>query len=300
MKILLFGKNGQLGWEIQQLLAASATSYGVEQYIALDYPEVDFTHPKSVRMALSNMKEGDVLINAAAYTAVDQAESERELAFAVNRDAPALIAEEAKRIGAFFIHFSTDYVFDGTKNAPYVETDVPHPLSIYGNSKMMGEQAVQAIGGNFIILRTSWVYSLRGDTFVNKVLRWARSQTVLRVVDDQISNPTYAKALASATLMLLQKARQHSFEWLKEHRGLYHLAGSGYTSRYEWALEILKLDPLKEEHIVNQVLPAKTADFRTSALRPLFSALSCQLFTETFGFQLPPWQESLQKALLGE
>jgi len=123
---------------------------------------------------------------------------------------------------------------------------------------------------------------------------------VLRVVDDQISNPTYAKALAAATLTLLQKAYQHSFEWLKERKGLYHLAGSGYISRYEWALEILRLDPLKEEHVVNQVLPAKTADFHTPAVRPLFSALSCQLFAETFGFQLPPWQESLQKALLGE
>lgn len=300
MKILLFGKNGQLGWEICRLLEALPSSSGLELCCALDYPEVDFSQPRDLRAVLTQWKAAEVVINAAAYTAVDKAESEPDLARAVNRDAPQLIAKEAKRTAAFFIHYSTDYVFDGSKSTPYIESDEPHPINTYGLSKWEGEQVVQAVDGNYLILRTSWVYSRRGDTFVNKVLRWARTQSLLKVVDDQISNPTNARALAKATLTLLHMAAQKGLDWLRERKGLYHLAGSGFASRYDWALEILKHDPQKEEHLVQQVQRAKTADFPTPAMRPLFSALSCSRFHETFGYELPAWQESLIEALTSE
>ena len=291
MKILLFGKNGQLGWELQRALAS------FDGLLCFDYPEVDLTKPDNLCQILAQVGKVDVIINAAAYTAVDQAENEPELARAINRDAPALMAEEAKRMGAAFIHYSTDYVYDGKKNEAYIESDEPSPLSMYGLSKLEGDEAVQQVGCHSLILRTSWVYSMRGETFVKKVLRWARSQTTLQIVDDQISNPTWARALAQATVELLLMVKGQGMSWLIERKGLYHLAGSGYVSRYEWAWEIIQNDPRKEEHLVQKILAANTADFPTPAVRPLFSALSCDAFYQAFGFCLPSWRESLEMAL---
>lgn len=286
MRILLLGKYGQLGWELARALPP------LGEVIAADYPEIDLGKPDQVR-AIVRESAANVIINATAYTAVDKAESERDLAFAINATGPGVLAEEAKARGASLIHYSTDYVFDGEKGGPYVETDAPNPLGAYGASKLAGEQAVQAAGGAHLILRTAWVYSLRQGGFVNKVLEWSRKQETLRVVDDQVSNPTWARMLAEITAQMLAGGQ----DCVEAHTGLYHLGGGGYTSRYDWAREILRLDPRREEQITSQVLPARTSDFPTTARRPLFSALDCDRFTSVFGLQLPRWDTSLALAM---
>ena len=293
MKILLLGKNGQLGWELQRCLAP------LGEVRALDYPEIDLANRDSLRDSIRASKP-EVIINATAYTAVDRAESESDLAYAINAAGPAAIAEEAKSLGAALIHFSTDYVFDGTKGKPYVETDTPNPLSIYGKSKLAGEQAVQSVAehGAYLILRTAWVYSLRRDSFISKVLQWARQNETLKIVDDQVSNPTWARMLAQATALLLARAGNNFYPWLAERKGLYHLAGDGFASRLEWARKILALDPHRDEQICKEILPALTSDFPTPAQRPLFSALDCSLFEQTFNLKLPDWQDALRLAVL--
>jgi dTDP-4-dehydrorhamnose reductase len=264
--------------------------------ISFDVPQIDFCHPEQGRQIIRQEKP-TLIVNASAYTAVDRAESEPEKAFAVNYAAPRMMAEEAKLLGAAFIHYSTDYVFDGTKNTPYLETDLPNPLSIYGQSKWKGEQAVLESGACALVLRTAWVYSLRGDTFVNKVLGWAHKQTVMRVVNDQISNPTWARLLAETTAQIIAMGIPNFTDWLESYKGLYHLTSSGYTSRLEWAREILAADPQHEEQTVRQLEAAHSSDFVTPAQRPQFSALNCERFTQTFGLRLPLWQAALHLAM---
>jgi dTDP-4-dehydrorhamnose reductase len=207
------------------------------------------------------------------------------------------MAEEARELGATLIHYSTDYVFDGTQGSAYTENDRTNPLGVYGQSKLAGEQAIQAIGGIFLILRTSWVYSMRRDSFVSKVLEWSRRQTTMRVVQDQVSNPTWCRMLAEITSQVLGMAGEHSSAWLGERSGLYHLAGWGYASRFEWAQAILANDPKREEQAILELLPALTSEFPTPAQRPLFSALNCNRFFDTFGLKLPAWQDALRLAM---
>ena len=286
MKVLLLGNTGQLGWELQRTLQP----FG--DVIALDYPLIDMANPDSIRKTVQQILP-DLIVNATAYTAVDKAESEPELANGINGTGPGVLAEEARKLKAVLLHYSTDYVFDGTKAAPYYETDLPHPINMYGKSKLAGEQAIQSMGGNFLIFRTAWVYSLRRDSFVSKVMGWARKNEVLRVVDDQISNPTWARMLAEITSHVLARGKG----FLQERTGLYHLAGGGFASRYDWALEILKLDPAKHDQTLKELLPASTTEFPTPAQRPLFSALECQKFVQTFELSLPPWKVALELAL---
>jgi dTDP-4-dehydrorhamnose reductase len=290
MRLLLLGKFGQLGWELQRTLAP------VGELIAVDYPEIDLSQPDQISRLVRQVKP-EVIVNATAYTAVDRAESERQVAMNVNARAPGILADEARALGAGLIHFSTDYVFDGIANRPYLESDPPNPLGMYGQSKLDGERAIQAAGGIYLILRTSWVYSLRRDSFVTKVLSWARQQETIKVVSDQVSNPTWARQLAEITAQLLAQAAGNPVGWLAERGGLYHLAGSGHASRLEWAEAILRLDPRREEQVARQVLPALTADFPTPARRPLFSALNCERFASVFSLRLPPWQDALALAL---
>jgi len=290
MKILLLGNTGQLGWELERSLAS------LGQVIATDYPAINLAEPHSV-IPLLHQVSPHIIVNATAYTAVDRAESEPVLTQAINAHTPGLLAAETKRLGAAFIHYSTDYVFDGYKGSPYSEDDQPNPLGVYGKSKLAGEHAALDEGGAALVLRTSWVYSLRRDSFVTKVLSWARQQQTLRLVSDQISGPTWARQLAEITALLLAKAGPDPTGYLAEHAGLYHLAGSGYCSRMEWGREILRLDPNPEEQLTEEILPALTADFPTPAQRPLFSALDCSSFTHTFGLRLPEWQEALRMAL---
>ena len=290
MHILLFGKNGQLGWELERALAT------LGRIFAIDYPDIDLTKPDLI-FPIIEEQHPEVIINATAYTAVDQAESEPEIAMAINGVAPGVMAETARKIGAALIHYSTDYVFDGKKGLPYSEDDTPNPLSVYARSKLTGEEVIKQIDGTYFTFRTSWVYSLRRDSFVTKVLGWSRKNKSIKIVDDQIGNPTWARMLAEITAQLLAKGEPDIKQWIEERKGIYHLAGSGYTSRFQWAQAVLQLDPNKDQQIVEEILPAKTEEFPTVATRPLFSALNCDLFRNTFSLQLPAWEQALKLAM---
>jgi dTDP-4-dehydrorhamnose reductase len=264
--------------------------------LAYDYPEIDFTVPSSLRRLIEDFGP-QIVINAAAYTEVDKAESEAERAKLINAEAPALLAEICRDLGAAFIHYSTDYVFDGQKGTPYTEADAPRPLNVYGQTKLEGEQAVLAVGGTNLIIRTAWVYSVRRDSFVTKVLRWAHSQGEINIVEDQVSNPTWARALAEITAQLLAKAGPDPLPWLKACGGLYHLAGWGFASRLEWAKAIVRNDPNVTQQLAKTMLPVRSVDFPTPATRPHFSALDCSQFERTFALRLPDWEVTLPLAM---
>lgn len=285
-KILLLGNTGQLGWELNRTLLT------LGDLIALDYPQIDMASPSNIRANVQETKP-DLIINATAYTDVDKAESEPELAKAINATGVEILAEEAKKRGAALIHYSTDYVFDGKKGSPYTEADQPTPINVYGETKLAGERAVQEIGGVYWLFRTSWVYSLRRPCFVTKVLEWARQHQTLRIVDDQVSSPTWARTLAEATAQVIAQGRGDPVAYIQDKTGLYHLAGGGACSRYEWAKAIVDLDPNKHEQVVRDILPAKSADFPTPAERPLKSTLDKTLVTRTFNLGLSHWEEVL-------
>lgn len=290
MRIVLFGKNGQLGWEFQRILPI------LGEVIALGRNEVDVSDLHEIQRSLDELKP-DLIINTSAYTDVDQAEKKSELAMKVNAIAPGVMAEAARKSGKVFIHYSTDYVFDGNTDIPYTEKDLANPLNVYGKSKLEGEESVKQAGDAYLILRTSWVYSLRGNSFLNKVLGWARKNETLRIVSDQISNPTWARMLAEVTSFILVQNPANLLDIIRERRGVYHLANIGYTSRYEWAKQILANDPNVSEQIVQSLESALSKDFPTPAVRPRFSALDCTLFEETFGLQPPEWASMLKLAM---
>jgi len=288
--ILLLGKFGQLGWELHRSLAP------LGDIMAVDYPEINLLELDNL-VALIRQTRPEIIVNATAYTAVDQAEIEPEVAEAINSLAPGSLAELAKENNSAIIHFSTDYIFDGSKGSPYFESDTPNPLGIYGSSKLGGERAIEEVDPAYLIFRTSWVYSLRRESFVTKVLDWARTQSELRIVDDQVSNPTWCRTLAGATALLLAKSGNKPAAWINERRGLYHLAGDGFASRLEWAKLILDLDPQRGQQVVSSLEPAKTSEYPTPAQRPLFSALNCDKFCDTFSIRLPKWQDALELAM---
>jgi dTDP-4-dehydrorhamnose reductase len=290
MKIVLLGKNGQLGWEFQRVLPI------LGEVISLDRTELNLSDLPAIQKILSELKP-NLIINASAYTDVDLAEKEADLAIKINALAPGIMAEMSRKLGAILIHYSTDYVFDGRKNAPYTESDQTNPLNVYGKSKLIGEENIRQAGDAYLILRTSWVYSLRGNSFVNKVLKWSRQNKNLKIVSDQISSPTWARMLAEVTSLVLAQNKKDLYENIHERRGMYHLAGNGSTSRYEWAKHILANDPERSEQIVQAIEPARSEEFPTPAVRPLFSALDCAHFQATFGLQLPGWNSTLQLAM---
>jgi dTDP-4-dehydrorhamnose reductase len=290
MKIVLIGKNGQLGWEFQRILPI------LGEVISLDRTELDLSDIQAIQKILGELKP-NLIINASAYTEVDLAEKETDLAMKVNALAPGVMAEISRKLNAVLIHYSTDYVFDGRKNAPYTESDQTNPLNVYGQSKLIGEENIKQAGHAYLILRTSWVYSLRGNSFVNKVLKWSRQKENLKIVSDQISSPTWARMLAEVTSFALAQNKKDLYETIHERRGIYHLAGSGYTSRYDWAKQILANDPEQSEQIVKAIDPALSEEFPTPAERPLFSALDCARFEATYSLQLPDWNSTLQLAM---
>jgi dTDP-4-dehydrorhamnose reductase len=291
MKIVLFGKNGQVGWELQRILPS------LGQVVALDYDDLNLADLKAVQTRLDELRP-DLIINASAYTAVDRAETERDVAMKVNGGAPGVMAEATRRSGGMLVHYSTDYVFDGTKGSPYVETDLPNPLNVYGESKLAGEVAIQQAAEAYLILRTSWVYSLRLQSgFVKKVLAWARQKETLRIVDDQIGCPTWARMLAETTALLIAKAGDGPVDYFKQNHGIYHVAGKGSASRYEWAQTILANDPRRDEQCVHQLEPAQSSDFPEPATRPAYSVLNSTLFENVFNLCIPDWKESLKLAM---
>jgi dTDP-4-dehydrorhamnose reductase len=290
-RILLTGKNGQVGWELQRTLA----SWG--ELIAMDSKELDLSDPDAIRRTVREIRP-DIIINPAAYTAVDKAESEPELAMAVNGIAPGILAEEACRLGAVLVHYSTDYVFDGNKAAPYSEDDVPNPQCVYGRTKLSGEQAVRAAGGKHLILRTSWVYGVHGGNFVKTVLRLARERDELRIVADQSGAPTWARDLAQATLSAI--AVWQKKEWENSLSGLYHLTASGRTDWHRYAEEIVRLARKYDATLAAKPLDIHaiaTREYPTPARRPANSALANDKIKSAFGIALPEWQESLAECM---
>lgn len=275
MRILLTGRNGQVGWELERSLAP------LGQVVALDRTNLDLSDEASVRRVVRDANP-NVIVNAAAYTAVDRAESEPALADRVNHVAPRILAEEARRHDALLVHYSTDYVFDGEKPAPYLEGDATNPINVYGRSKLAGERAIQASGCRSVILRTSWVYAARGNNFVRTVLRLASERDELRIVGDQTGSPTAAHVLAAATAKLLgQNATPN---------GIYHLSAAGQTSWYEFALAILSLTGRR-----TQVQRITTAEYPTAARRPRHSVLSNEKIRNAAGIALPDWRVSLEE-----
>jgi len=281
VRILLTGKNGQVGWE----LARTLTSLG--EVVAPDRASLDLAVPEQIVSAVRSVRP-DVVINAAAYTAVDQAESEPHRAHAINAAAAGILAEEAKRAGALCIHYSTDYVFDGSKPSPYVEEDEPNPLNAYGRSKLAGERAISGVDGPHLILRTSWVYAARGKNFLLTIRRLLRERSELRVVSDQIGAPNSASMLAEVTAELL---RRHGVSSLGDARGVYHLSASGFTSWYGFATEIARLE--KRDAPV-RIVAVASSEYPSAARRPANSRLSTEKLSRQFGIALPSWEACLE------
>jgi dTDP-4-dehydrorhamnose reductase len=291
-KILIFGKKGQLGWELLRTLAPLGMLQG------FDSSQLDLTNLQAIKNLIQEIKP-HIIVNASAYTAVDRAEEQRDLAMLVNAQAPAVMAETAHELNSVFIHYSTDYVFDGLKNSAYTEEDVPNPLNVYGQSKLKGEQAVSQVGGAYVILRTSWVYSLRGENFVSKILSAARQQDTLRVVSDQVGSPTWARMLAEITALMIARSLSAPVDYFSQSRGLYHLGGAGTVSRLNFARAILQLDPNTNEHKAKNIEAILTADFPALVSRPLNTPLDCSHFEKVFGLHVPSWDIALRMAMDG-
>jgi dTDP-4-dehydrorhamnose reductase len=286
-RILVPGRNGQVGWELQTALAPLGTIFG------LDRNAMDLASPESIRRAIREEKP-DVIVNAAAYNHVDQAEAESDIAMQVNGIAPGVMAEEAKRLGAILVHYSTDYVFDGECDRPYLEGDPPHPVNAYGESKLAGERAIEAAGGKYLVLRTSGVYSGRGSNFVLTILRLAREKAELPVVDDQRGSPTWARALARATAELLRRE-----ETIAGNSGVYHLAASGHASRYELAQAVVATT-MEASGIRDgwaRVKPIRSDQYPSPARRPLRPILNQDKVKRVFGVEMPPWEDQLRSFL---
>ncbi|MGA2852738.1 MAG: dTDP-4-dehydrorhamnose reductase [Verrucomicrobiota bacterium] len=287
MKILLLGKNGQVGWELRRTLAPLA------EVVAVDYPEINFTDAPAMRQLVAGSRP-DVVVNAAAYTAVDKAEKETELCRQINAVAPGVLAEETKKLGVLMVHYSTDYIFDGTKTSPYAETDAPNPLGAYGRSKLEGDQSVKASGADHLIFRLCWVYGARGHNFMLTMQRLAREREKLRVVGDQCGCPTWSRMIAETTTLALKQVLANADR--SAFNGEYHLAAGGHTSWHEFASRIIELMP-EVERKCRAVEKISTADYPLPAKRPANSVLNCGKLQITFGLRLPDWEFSLRQVL---
>lgn len=290
MKILVTGKNGQVGFELQRSLSL------LGQVVAVDVAECDLTKPSAIRSLLSEIKP-EVIVNPAAYTAVDRAESEPDIARAVNSDAPAVMAEYAQQHGALMVHYSTDYVFDGTKQGAYLEADATNPQSVYGATKLLGEQAVQEACSRHVILRTSWVVGAHGGNFAKTMLRLAQERDELSVVADQFGAPTSAALLADLTAQLVRQAsvQSETFPY-----GLYHAVAGGVTNWHQYACHVI--EQARAAGVAIRVpfhaIKAITAlQYPTPAKRPANSQLSTAKLQSSFGFQLPAWQQGVDHIL---
>jgi len=289
-KILLLGKNGQVGWELQRTLAP------LGNVVALDQEELDLIRVGDIRSTVRELKP-DIIVNAAAYTAVDKAESEPNLAVAINGDAPGVLAEEAKKLRALLVHYSTDYVFDGTKDTPYTEEDIPNPLNVYGKTKLAGEQAIRAVDGNYLIFRTSWVYGTRGQNFFLTMLRLAREREEIRVVDDQIGAPTWCRMIAESTALILAQGinREEGFNgYFEERKGIYHMTAGGQTSWYGFAERIFESTPDSYRKL-KRLIPIVSREYPTAAIRPMRSILNNKKTEETYWIRICNWNSFLPK-----
>lgn len=289
-RILVTGVSGQVGWELARSLAP------LGHVTCLDLPALDFTQPETIRAAMRTVAP-TIVVNPAAYTAVDHAEREPDLAFAINGRAPAVLAEECRRLGALLVHYSTDYIFDGTKAGPYVENDAPNPLGVYGQSKLDGEQAVRDSGCPHLLLRTSWLYGARGKNFLLTMLRLGRERERLAIVDDQIGAPTWARTLADVTAQMVGRWQRATPAERESLSGTYHTTAAGRTSWCGFATAIferaeglgLGRSPLVE--------PIPASAYPTPARRPMNSVFDNAKLADVFGLALPAWDESLTSCM---
>lgn len=280
-RILLTGKDGQVGWELRRTLAP------LGEVVAFGRRELDLAQPDQIRARVREVRPS-LIVNAAAYTAVDRAEEEPDLAMAVNGIAPGILAEEAQRLGAGLVHYSTDYVFDGAKRSPYVEDDETNPLNSYGRTKLSGETAIEQVGGLFIILRIGWVYGLRGRNFVRAILRLAAERSELRVVDDQVGTPTWSRTIAEVTAQVLARCSEFA-----EVSGTWHLASQGSTTWYGFAEALLERAGPLVSHMP-RLVAIRTEEYPTKAVRPAYSVMATGKLASRLGLELPPWDRVLE------
>ena len=278
-KILVIGRRGQVGWELRRTLAP------LGEIVAVDHPDIDLSNPESLRPLVRQVAP-DLVVNAAAYTAVDKAEDEVDLCRRVNAEAPRILAEEAARLGAGLVHYSTDYVYDGRKEGRWTESDATNPLSVYGATKLEGDRAIQATGVQHLIFRLQWVWGTRGGNFVRTMLKLARERAELKIIDDQVGAPTWSRHIAETTAAAVAS-------W-KDQSGIYHLAAGGETSWHGFAQAIFAEDPRREEQILESVLPIPTSAYPTKAERPLNSRLDQSKLLADFGLRLPDWRSALK------
>ncbi len=292
LKVLLFGMGGQVGWELQRSLSL------LGQLIALDFDSADccgdFTNLQGLAATVQRVRP-DVIVNAAAHNAVDKAESEPELAHTINALAPGVLAHEAAKLSALLVHYSTDYVFDGSGSRPWIEADTPSPLSVYGQTKLLGEQLIQVACPHHLIFRTSWVYAARGSNFAKTMLRLAQERERLTVIDDQFGAPTGADLLADVTAHAIRQVLLHPAD-----AGLYHLVAGGETSWYGYAKHVIahvERAHTAIEIVAKTVGPVPTSAFPTPAKRPHNSRLDTTKLKATFGLSLPKWQQGVERML---
>jgi dTDP-4-dehydrorhamnose reductase len=287
MKIILFGSRGQVGSHLKPML----TEIGEVKACTRD--DCDLERPEQIKQVIENYSP-NLIINAAAYTNVDKAESDQLRAELINAKAPGIMAEVAKKLGAAFISYSTDYVFDGTKTTPYIESDNTNPLSVYGSTKLIGEENIKESGCKYLILRTSWVYSAAGSNFINTIIRLAKERDELRVVNDQIGSPTSAEFIADTTIKCIKKGID------KENSGLYHLTAKDYVSWYEFARHIVGYLAKKGENFrlnADDIKPVSSNEYKTAATRPKYSVLNSELIEKTFDIKISPWKYYVDKIL---
>ena len=288
MKILLTGKNGQVGSELKSSLA------NLGELTAWDRHDLDLSNPDSIREPIRRLRP-DIIVNAAAYTAVDKAESESDLAMAIHGVAPGILAEEAARLNALLVHYSTDYVFDGSKSSPYTEQDSPNPINVYGRSKLAGEQAICAKAARYLIFRTTWVYDAQGKNFLNTIKRVGAQRPELTIVNDQIGAPTWSREIALATAQIIESYLDRPDQ--KQISGIYNLTAQGQTSWFDFAqaaADFGLFDGFTHQPALRAI---PTKEYPTPARRPMYSVLSNARILEQFDIQLPDWKASLRECL---
>jgi dTDP-4-dehydrorhamnose reductase len=294
-RILLVGRNGQIGWELQRSLSP------LGEVVAVDIDVMDLSVPDSIRR-LARETRPDIIVNAGGYTAVERAESEAELARAVNSAAPGVLAEEALRLNALLVHYSSDFVFDGEKNGPYDESDTPSPVNFYGRTKLEGEREIQASGCAHLIFRTSWIYGNRGKNFLKTIIRLASERDELRVVDDQVGAPTWSRSVADGTAQVLARcheAGEPGLSGMQACGGIYGMTSGGSVSRHGFAVAILKElsrrsgQSEKGQRLTRRVIPISSGEYRSKVRRPSNSVMSNQKLHDVFGIILPDWRAAL-------
>jgi len=291
-RILVIGKIGQIGWSLQRTLIP------LGEIVAKDHIQLDLANPDLIVKVVREVRP-TLIVNAGAYTAVDKAESEQDLAMAINGTGPGILAEEAKKLGAGIVHYSTDYVFDGTKGSPYTEDDTPKPLNTYGKSKLAGDQAVQDAGAPYLIFRTSWVYGMRGQNFLRTILHLFHEREEIRIVDDQFGAPTWSRLITETTAQVLAQIFSPQTKGsLKDFSGIYNLSCAGKTSWYGFTAAIA--EHVARNHLapkVSRIAPIPSSDYPTPAKRPAYGVLSHDKLRKTFGVVMPSWENQMALCL---